>query len=76
VNECKPLPSTCAVYSVRKVDAGRELSPAAQVGSRLEGASVRPLRIPAAARAPVSQGLTLVHFSAQLERFLWDRGCA
>jgi hypothetical protein len=21
------------------------------------------------------QGLTLVHFSAQLERFLWDRGC-
>ena len=22
------------------------------------------------------QGLTLVHFSAQLERSLWDRGCA
>jgi len=22
------------------------------------------------------QGLTLVHFSAQLERFSWDRGCA
>jgi len=22
------------------------------------------------------QGLTLVHFSAQLERFPWDRGCA
>jgi len=22
------------------------------------------------------QGLTPVHFSAQLERFLWDRGCA
>ena len=22
------------------------------------------------------QGLTLVHFSAQLERFVWDRGCA
>jgi hypothetical protein len=22
------------------------------------------------------EGLTLVHFSAQLERFLWDRGCA
>ena len=21
------------------------------------------------------QGLTLVHFSAQLERFLWDKGC-
>ena len=40
--------------AVRKVDAGRELSPAAQVGSRLEGVSVRPPRIPAAARAPVS----------------------
>jgi hypothetical protein len=23
-----------------------------------------------------SQGLTLVHFSAQLERFFWGRGCA
>jgi len=23
-----------------------------------------------------SQGLSLVHFSAQLERFVWDRGCA
>jgi len=23
----------------------------------------------------VRQGLTLVHFSAQLERFVWDRGC-
>jgi hypothetical protein len=25
--------------------------------------------------ATVMQGLTLVHFSAQLERFVWDRGC-
>jgi len=24
----------------------------------------------------LAQGLTLVHFSAQLERFLWDRGRA
>ena len=23
-----------------------------------------------------NQGLTLAHFSAQLERFVWDRGCA
>jgi len=22
------------------------------------------------------QGLTLVHFQAQLQRFVWDRGCA
>ena len=26
--------------------------------------------------AEAGQGLTLGHFSAQLERFLWDRGCA
>jgi hypothetical protein len=26
--------------------------------------------------APQAQGLTLVHSSAQLERFLWDRGSA
>jgi hypothetical protein len=26
--------------------------------------------------APDAQGLTLVQFSDQLERFLWDRGCA
>ena len=24
---------------------------------------------------PSNQGVTLVHFSAQLKRFLWDRGC-
>ena len=30
----------------------------------------------AGAAAPERQGLTLVYFSAQLERFLWDRGCA
>jgi len=27
------------------------------------------------AAAPCSQGLTLVHFSAQRKRFEWDRGC-
>jgi hypothetical protein len=26
--------------------------------------------------SPANQGLTLVHFSDQLKRFLWDRGCA
>jgi len=26
--------------------------------------------------AGCGQGLTLAHFSAQLEHFLWDRGCA
>jgi len=27
-------------------------------------------------RNALNQGLTLVHFSAQPERFVWDRGCA
>jgi len=27
------------------------------------------------AASTAQQGLTLAHFSAQLERFLWDRGC-
>ena len=27
-------------------------------------------------RAAAVQGLTLVHFSAHFERFVWDRGCA
>jgi len=36
-----------------------------------------PAGPPAGAGAwAVGQGLTLVHFSAQLERFVWDRGCA
>jgi len=30
----------------------------------------------AEAWAAVVQGLTLVHFSAQLERIVWDRECA
>ena len=29
-----------------------------------------------APNATPRQGLTLVHFSAQLERFVWDRECA
>jgi len=29
----------------------------------------------AATPAPSAQGLTLVHISAQRERFLWHRGC-
>jgi len=47
-------------------------------------ASVIPLNAPAPAvfRASANctpawfQGLTLAHFKAQLEHFVWDRGCA
>jgi len=38
------------------------------------GARVAAAMAPDAATA--GQGLTLVHFSARLERFVWDRGCA
>ena len=31
---------------------------------------------PASTSFASRQGLTLVQFSAQLERFVWDRGCA
>jgi len=34
----------------------------------------RPLSV--GRRPPSLQGLTVVHFSAQLERFVWDWGCA
>jgi hypothetical protein len=50
-----------------------------QAQLRLSG-SLRVLTRPYKEEKPrkptVSQGLTLVHFSAQLERFVWDRGCA
>jgi len=34
----------------------------------------RPYKEEKPRKPTVSQGLTLVHFSAQLERFVWDRG--
>ena len=38
-------------------------------------ASAMMLPATPAALAPCTQGLTLVHFLAQRERFVWDRGC-
>ena len=38
--------------------------------------SSRNQSTPLSSVSAVRQGLTLVHFSAQRERFLWDRGCA
>jgi hypothetical protein len=37
--------------------------------------TVLPCNIPITSSSPPEQGLTLVHFSAQLERFLWYMGC-
>ena len=42
------------------------------------GAAAGPGPASAPAPAPATaciQGLTLLHFSAQRKRFLWDRGC-
>jgi len=44
-------------------------TPATEYRNVSVGAAAKPC-------AAASQGLTLAHFKAQLERFLWDRGCA
>jgi hypothetical protein len=46
---------------------------AARTQQRQEGLQ---LKLEAKGMETQRQGLTLVHFSAQLERCLWDRGCA
>jgi hypothetical protein len=42
-----------------------------RLGGNSSCASAKPSR---SRPPPRQQGLTLVHFSAQLERFVWDRG--
>ena len=44
--------------------------------SRGSAAAAAGPAVAAALSAATTQGLTLLHFSAQLERFVWDRGCA
>ena len=68
MGECKPLPTAAAVFpttAAATFPTAEELPP-----PPLSAASRR-----GAVSASV-QGLTLVHFSAQHERFVWDRGCA
>jgi len=38
--------------------------------------NARMISCPIGFVSPFTQGRTLVHFSAQLERFVWERGCA
>ena len=59
VDECKPLPTLPASSAVM-------YTPCCVMGSVWYVWHASPT---------VGQGLTLVHFSAQLERCLWDRGC-
>jgi hypothetical protein len=46
------------------------------IGSASASMGVGAAAAPAPDASPTAgQGLTLVHSSAQLERFLWDKGC-
>jgi hypothetical protein len=60
--------------------SGRDLAPASVALPACFWEEYRSVAAAASAAAfaaaAISQGLTLVHFSAQLERFVWDRGCA
>ena len=64
MDECKPLPS---IQSARPSSMAKRLMevkwPRAMRRRRTACSEAR------------QQGLTLVHFSAQRKRFLWDRGC-
>jgi hypothetical protein len=85
-----PSPGTCismVPHTFLSEHSDRLSSRTLALNSVIVGGS-SSLAAAAAAAAPVSvrsmppaaaaaaQGLTLVHFSAQLERCLWDRGCA
>jgi nucleosome binding factor SPN SPT16 subunit len=69
-----------ALISADPGGAGEEL--AAKLGKSIGTAIGLELREPSLTLGSKSkgavqrQGLTLVHFSAKLERFVWDRGCA
>ena len=68
MDECKPLPrmrSTVSKPSTRSASrcARRLMAATSSVAFHVRG-------------NPLEQGLTLGHFPAQLDRFLWDRGCA
>ena len=68
------LPSLCTASSLVTV---LRLAPAAAAPVvALPAAALEPAAAAAAPSAPAAtQGLTLVHCSAQRKRFLWDRGC-
>ena len=69
MDECNPLPSVMVLSSPNGLPSAMTQSPTSSVllspvgGARGSAWSAR------------GQGLTLVHFSAQLQRFLRDRGC-
>jgi hypothetical protein len=70
VDECKPLPSTLHAAAAA---AMLFMSSAVRSGAILSSTGGRwP---PSMASRAATQGLTLVHLSALIERILWNRGC-
>jgi len=67
VDECKPLPwwLHLAQVAVPAATATRSFTP--PLASSLSSVS--------SPSASLTQGLTLVHLSAQRKRVVWDRGC-
>ena len=80
--QCRPLRMRAARRWNRGVATsafGGDADPAASFDfDGLISGGYTPLLTEEDAEADAAQrhGLTLVHFSAELERFLWDRGCA
>jgi len=64
------------VRDVRRARAGPALRTifCSHMGSCLFSCRSYTCTLPSLVTA-AKQGLTLLHFSAQLKRFLWDRGC-
>jgi len=67
-----------AAYLQKKLTAGMTvMEPNAKARKlvTLVMVMLRPARSTANLQRASMQGLTIVHFSVQRERFLWDRGC-
>ena len=68
-------PIKCAYIEPR---SGRVLAPASDAAALCAAsaaAAICATDAAASSAAASRQGLTLVHFSPQRKRFLWDRGC-
>ena len=74
MDECKPLPCTSRTAPPVARSHTRMVRSAEQLAAMLPRAAT-PVMRPVCPASTCLQGLTLVHFSAQCNRFLWGRGC-
>jgi len=73
VDECKPLPRTlCSTMELSERTSGEDAGLQLAHSTRSSPTSTTST---CARLCAAKQGLKLVHFSAQLKRYLWDRGC-